>query len=407
MGNEGVAEMKQVVKETIKYMWRSEKNRLFMGLTTALVLLYTLFVVPNLSSEHEINIEDMELEMMGNVVQFEEALDAGLIVPSSLTGTTAYSSLRQDYVAQREVLTALKQGDVRRYIATTYRPEADGSEEAGVEQIAAGLFGYDLEQPFQPAKNRAYLASNENLSFHTVHDRTSLQQVHLFLLGFGPILLLLGLIFLISDVHVKDRTLETQKVGHPLKWQTYTWVQAITALAFVVIFYLALAGVFILLNGLLHGFGTLELPIGYYNAFYERGVENLANFQIQSIGWFFIRALPYLVLLGYLFARINTLLSLWTKQSVVTMAIGMFILLFQFVYYGSEATELLGIDITNFPQTYFDFGKIITGRFEYQVGEAFPNLFTHGLLVLLVTIILIEAFIYLSSKKITRQEFVS
>lgn len=398
--------MIQVVKETIKYMWRSEKNRLFMVITTGLVLLYTLFVVPNISGENEINIEDMERDMAGNVVQFEESLDAGLIIPSALTGTTAYNDLRREYVAQREVLTALKQGDVRRYISTMYRPNEEGEESAGIEQVASGLFGYELEQPFQQPKNNVYISEIEDLSFHTVHDRTSLQQIHLFLIGFGPILLLLGLVFLISDVHVKDRTLATQKVGHPVNWQKYIWIQALTALGFVTIFYLSLALLFILLNGLLYGFGSLDLPIGYYNAFYERGLYNLANFQIQTIGWFLIRALPYLLLLGYLFTRANTLFSLWAKQSVVTMAIGMFLVLFQFIYYGDDATQLLGLDITNFPQTYFDFGKILTGRFELQVGVAFPNLFTHGLLILGFTIVIIEIFIYLTSKKITRQVFV-
>lgn len=398
--------MKQVVKETTKYMWRSEKNRLFMLLATALVLLYTLFVVPNISGENEIKLEDMERDMMGNVVQFEEALETGLIVPSSLTGTTAYSNLRQEYVAQREVLTALEQGDVRRYITTSYRPDVDDEGSEGVEQLASGLFAYDLEQPYQQQKNNVYLSEIDNLSFHTVHERTSLQQVHLFLIGFGPILLLLGLIFMISDVHVKDRSLETQKVGHPVKWQKYTWVQSLTALGFTAVFYLALAGLFILLNGLLHGFGSFDLPVGYYNAFYERGLENPVNFQIQTIGWFLIRALPYLLFLGYLFTRVNTLFSLWTKQSVVTMAMGMFLVLFQFIYYGNDAIELLGMDITNFPQTFFDFGKIITGRFEYQVGVAFPKLLTHGLLVLGLTIVLVEVFIYLTTKKVTRQVFI-
>lgn len=388
-------------------MWRSEKNRLFMGITTALVILYTLFVVPNLSSEQEINIDHLEREMAGNVVQFEDALDRGLIVPSTLTGTTAYSNLRREYVAQREVLTALKQGDVRRYIGTSYRPNESGAENEGVEQIASSLFGYALEEPFQPQKNHVYMNEVEHLSFHTVHDRTSFQQIHLFFIGFGPIILLLGLIFLISDVHVKDRALETQKVGNPMKWQRYMWVQALTALGFVTGFYLLLATVFILLNGLLYGFGSLELPIGFYNAGYERGLMNIANFQIQTIGWFFIRALPYLVLLGYLFARMNTLFSLWTKQSVVTMALSMFLVLFQFIYYGSDATELLGLDITNFPQTYFDFGKILTGRFELQVGLELPGLASHGLLVLGVTIAIVEGILYMSSKKITRQKFVS
>ncbi len=399
--------MKQVVKETVKYMWRSEKNRLFMTITTALVLLYTFLVVPNLSSEQEINIEHLERDLAGNVVQFEDSLDQGLIVPSALTGTTAYNNLRREYVAQREVLTALKQGDVRRYISTSYRPSYTADESGGIEQMASSLLGYEMEQPFQQQKNAFYVNEVENLSFHTVHDRTSLQQIHLFLIGFGPILLLIGLIFMISDIHVKDRSLETQKVGHPLKWQTYTWVQAVVALGFVTLFYTGLALVFILLNGVLHGFGSFALPVGFYHAGFERGVMNVANFQIRSISWFFIQALPYLVLLGYLFARLNTLLSLWTKQSVVTMALGMFLVLFQFIYYGTDATELLGIDITHFPQTYFDFGKVVTGRFEWQTGLEIPHLIAHGLLVLGLTIAFVEAAVYFSSKTMTRQKFVS
>lgn len=399
--------MKQVIKETTKYMWRNEKNRLFMVITTALVLLYALFVVPNLSSEDEMNIENLERDLSGNVVQFEGSLNDGLIVPSALTGTTSYSQLRREYVAQREVLTALKQGDVRRYISTSYRPNSEGAGNEGVEQIASSVFGYELEEPFQQQKNSVYINEVEDLSFHTVHDRTSLQQLHLFLIGFGPILLLLGLIFLISDVHVKDRSLETQKVGNPMSWQKYSWLQALTALGFVFIFYLFLAALFVLVNGALHGFGSFNLPIGFYNAGYERGLMNLANFQVQTIGWFLIRALPYLVLLGYLFTRINTLFSLWTKQAVVTMALGMFLVLFQFIYYGSDSSELLGMEIKNFPQTYFDFGKILTGRFELQIAEVIPELFSQGLIVLGLTIAIVEIAIYLSTKKITRQKFVS
>ena len=95
--------MTQVIRETVKYMWRSEKNRLFMALTTALVLIYSLFLVPKISGDVEVDIEMMEREMTGNVIQFEEALDEGLIVPNVLTGTTAYDQWRRESVAQREL----------------------------------------------------------------------------------------------------------------------------------------------------------------------------------------------------------------------------------------------------------------------------------------------------------------
>ena len=111
-----------IITETVKYMWRSEKNRLFMTLTTALVLIYSLFIVPKISGDNEVDIEMMEREMTGNVIQFEESLEEGLIVPNVLTGTTAYDQWRREAVAQRELLTALKRGDVKRYIEIDYRP---------------------------------------------------------------------------------------------------------------------------------------------------------------------------------------------------------------------------------------------------------------------------------------------
>jgi len=400
--------MTQVITETVKYMWRSEKNRLFMVLTTALVLIYSFFLVPKISGEDEVDIEMLEREMTGNVVQFEEALDEGLIVPNVLTGTTAYDQWRRESVAQRELLTALKQGDVKRYIAIDYRPTTATEQEAsGLEQFAFNILGYELEQPYQAVKNKAYHDEVEPLSFHIVHDRTSLQQIHLFLIGLGPVLLLLGLVFLISDVHVKDRSLQTQKIGVPMSWQKYTFTQALTAFSFVGIFYLFLFGLFFLVNGLLYGFGSFDLPIGSYDPNFEMGFLNQDNYQVESLGGFLLQTIPYLFLLGYLFTRLNTLLSLWTKQSVVTMVLGMFLILFQTLYYGSNSVELAKLDLSNFPQTYIDFGKVLTGRLEQHQLVAIPNLYTKGLIVLGITIFITEAFIYGSSKIITRQKFMS
>lgn len=291
------------IKETVKYMWRSEKNRLFMILTIILVFLYSLVILPNISGDNEIDLDAFEREMNGNIVQFEDALDAGLIIPNMLTGTSSYSEQRKEYVAQRELLTALKQGDARRYIAIDYRPNSsEVSEVKGLEQIAYNVLGYEEEQPYQNQKNQAYLNQVNDLSFHLVHDRTSLQQIHLFLIGLGPVVLLLGLIFLINDVHIKDRSLKTQKIAHPLKWQKYLLVQALTALTFAGLFYLILVGIFILGNGILYGFGSFGLPIGFHKAFFENGHMNLDNYQVQTIGWFLIRAFPFMMLLAYLYA---------------------------------------------------------------------------------------------------------
>lgn len=396
------------IKETIQYMWRSEKNRLFMMVTTGLVLMYSLFILPNISGEAEIELDTFEREMNGNVVQFEDALDAGLILPNMLTGTSAYSMQRNEYVTQRELLTALRQGDARRYIEINYLPPTNKElEEQGLEQLAYSIFGYKEEQPYQQQKNQAYLEEEEDISFHLIHDRTSLQQVYLFLIGLGPILLLIGLIFLISDIHAKDRSLKTQKIAQPINWQKYLLVQSLTGLGFVGVFYLSLLALFLLLNGILYGFGSFSLPIGYHEAFFDQGYMNLDNYQVKTIGWFMVRSLPFVLLLAYLFTRLNTLLSLLTRHGVVTMVVGIFTVLFQFIYYGADYARLARVNITYLPQTYIDFGSIITGRFEFKMLEAIPTLYSRGLFVLFGSILVVELLTYLTSKKITRQVFVS
>src|SRR5699024_6955103 len=152
--------------------------------------------------------------------QFEDALEKGLIVPNVLTGTTAYDQWRREAVAQRELLTALKRGDVKRYIEIDYRPStATEKEVSGLEQLVFNVFGYELEQPYQTEKYKAYYHTIDCVSCHIVHHQTSLQQIHLFLIGLAPVLVLLRAVFLISDVHLTARSFQTQKIGIPLSWQ--------------------------------------------------------------------------------------------------------------------------------------------------------------------------------------------
>lgn len=398
--------MKQVINETFQYMWRSEKNRLFMFMMTVITLAYSLFVLPNISGENEVDLKDLEREMSGNVVQYEEALEKGLIVPSALTGTTSYFQERTSYVKQRQLLTALEHGDAKRYISINYRPEnRTSSQTQSMSQFANRVFAYQEEQPYQQQKYNHYIEEIDNLSFHTVHERTSLQQLHLFLIGLGPILLLIGLIFLISDVHTKDLDLTTMKLGVPMKWQKYLLIQGLSAWAFVGLFYLFLCSVFFIVTGLQFGFGSLSLPVGQFQ-FIEPGSLNPANYQLMSIGQFLFRAFPYLLLFGYLMVRLNTFLSIWTKNSIITMFTGIFMIVSQKIYYSNEFLQQTKMDHRYFPQTYIEFGKILTGRFEQITEIDQPTIWIQGLIILLVTIFITELLVYLSSKKMHRQKYV-
>ncbi|MEC6748287.1 hypothetical protein VXN63_06995 [Marinilactibacillus sp. XAAS-LB27] len=397
--------VREVVFETIKYMWRSKKNRLFMILTLGVMLAYSVVLLPNTAGLEEVDVQQLEREMLGNEQTYKDALVKGQTVPTVMTGTSAYEAARTEFLNQRQLLTALKQGDARRYLEIGYRP--DITERVMVQEsldLNVSVMGREAENVFQPLKNQAYIYEVEALSFHIVHDRTSLQQIHLFLIGLGPVLLCLGAIFMISDITVKDRKLTTQKAGVPMKWADYLFVQSITAMSFVLLFYLFSASIFFVINGLLYGFGTLSLPVGLFQFDQTNRSIYTSPLELFSIGQFLIRTVPFFLLILYLISKLNTIFSLLFKQEVVVLISGAFMILFQQLYYGVETTELLGINISWFPQTYLDFGKIVTGRVNEAMIEG--DFYMRGILVLSVTILIAEVLVYLTAKHITRQKFV-
>lgn len=389
------------MKETLVYMWRNKKNRLVMIVCLGALLLHSLIILPNTPGYDEVDIVQLEREMDSNRQTFEDRLDTGQTLPSFMTGTSAYEVARNNYVNQRELLVALRTGDARRYLQIPYRPVVENPEET---ESSFSVLGREKEEFYQRGKTTYYINEVDPLSFHVIAERTSVQQAHLFLIGQGPFILIFLLLFMISDVVTKDRKLSTQKAGVPLNWFSYLFYQSITAVGFFVVFLAGLAGIFYLGNGLLHGFGSLSLPVGFFEAALpDEGFIN-SLYDVMPVGRFFLKMLPYLLLLLYGFTRINTLFSLLFKQDVVVLIASVFLLLFPQLYYGAGTTELLGIDLTFYPQTYYQFGDVATGRLAEAFRMYIPEY--RGIIVLIVTIFIIEGLNFLAAKAITRQQFI-
>ncbi len=395
---------KQVVGETWKYMWRNKKNRLVMMLCVGMVLIHSLLILPHMPAFDEVDIDQLQREMSSNRQTFEDQLESGQTLSSLFTGTSAYQVARNDYVSQRELLSALNTGNARRYLEIGYRPiEENASLEP--EGFNLAILGSEKEEPFRPMKNQIYINQVDPLNFHHIHERTSLQQFHLFLIGWGPYLLIFLLLFMISDVVTKDRKLTTQKIGVSQNWFGYLFVQSVAALGFVVLFLAGLTILFYLVNGIQYGFGFGSLPAGFFEVAAEGEPFHHSLMTTMPLSTFFTRGLPFAILLLYGFTRLNTLFSLILKQDVVVLIASTFTLLFSLLYYGDETTELLGIDLSWFPQTYFHFGDFVTGYTEANIQAPIP--YTRGLIVLGVTIVVIEAVTYLMTKINTRQKFLA
>ncbi|MFC6463653.1 hypothetical protein ACFP65_01355 [Marinilactibacillus sp. GCM10026970] len=146
--------VREVVFETIKYMWRSKKNRLFMILTLGVMLVYSIVLLPNTAGLEEVDVQQLERELLGNEQTYKDALLKGQTVPAVMTGTSAYEAARTEFLNQRQLLTALKQGDARRYLEINYRP--DITERVTVQDsldLNVPVMGREAENVFQPLKN--------------------------------------------------------------------------------------------------------------------------------------------------------------------------------------------------------------------------------------------------------------
>lgn len=392
---------KQVVNETLKYMWRNKKNRLIMILCIGMVLLHSFLILPNITTPDEVDIDLLEREISSNVQTFEDRLESGQTITSLFTGTSAYQEARNEYANQRELLSALRTGDARRYLEISYRPPVE-NDDLEPEGFNLSILGQDFNRSM---KNQVYINQVDPLSFHHIHEQTSLQQLHLFFIGWGPYILIFLLLFMISDVVTKDRKLTTQKIGVSQNWFKYLFIQSLAALGFVTLFLTALGGLFYVVNGIQYGFGFGSLPAGYFKIAPEGSPFHHSLWLTMPLSTFFLRALPFAAVLLYGFTRLNTLFSLILKQDVVVLIASTFTLLFSLLYYGEETTELLGIDLTWFPQTYFHFGHFVTGMVEATIETPIP--YSRGLIVLCVTVLIIEAFTYLVTRFITRQKFLA
>jgi len=378
--------MRQTSLETIKYMWRNAKNRLFMVILTLLMLIYVFLFAPDFNQQFDVDMNSLENELVGNITQAQHAKEEGWLEPSIMTSTTTYHEQTQAYGRQRALYTTLKQGDIYRYLDNHFAGGEPQDEEIGVKSLFYSLFGID---PIYHKQQR-YVNEVENLNFHIVHEITSLQQLHLFFLGAGPLILLTGLAFMISDVHTKDRNLPSQKLGIPLSWQKNLLSQSLAALSFVLGFYIAFFALFYLVNGVLHGFGSFTLPI---------------STSLSTVGDFLLKSVPYILLLMFLFTRLNTLFSLWTKHPLITMTLLIFVIFSANIYIDSYTLAYHPFNFGLLPISYIHFGQIISGgHFLRPIIEGL-DVYTSGLIVLGLTIIITELLVYLSSKKMTRQHF--
>ena len=397
-----------VFLETFKKIYRNKKNRLIFLLAFLGIILYSFLYLPNVNNPLTIDMDELALETESAYGMKESRLDSGDIAVNSFTGIDTYSTAKYDYENNFMFYDALKKGDISRLFevkTTNYVPLC--TVEALNDYLERKHDGKFLEMDFERAiinSNLLTLSEIENPTTHEFNGKTGIQQLYSFFLTYGPLIILFITIFVASEVLVDDRKHHTLKAGQPLGWRTYIFYQSVSMFIIIVTGIAVLLTVFFLLISLLYGFGDLSLLNTHYayNDGYRAAEE---NFFAAPVTEFIMQSLILTAILLYLFIRLNALLSLLFRHDVIVMIAGFAIIAFNRLYSGGGEDKFLGIGAHLFPQNYFEFGKILSGR---QNFLTLSNNFTFdtALIVLFVTIIIIEIILGILAGFVTRQKFV-
>ena len=399
---------KIVFLETFKKIYRNKKNRLIFLLAFLGIILYSFLYLPNVNNPLTIDIDELALETEAAYGMKESRLDSGNIAVNSFTGIDTYSTAKYDYENNLMFYDAWKKGDISRLLevkSTNYVPvfTVDTLNDY-LERKHDGQF---LEMDFERAiinSNLLTLSDIDNPTTHEFNGKTGLQQLYSFFLTYGPLLILFITIFVASEVLVDDRKHHTLKAGQPLGWRKYIFYQSVSMFIIIMTGITLLLTVFFLLISLLYGFGDLSLLNTHYayNDGYRAAEE---NFSTAPVIEFIVQSLILTVILLYLFIRLNAVLSLVFRHDVIVMIAGFSIIAFNRLYSGGGEDKFLGIGAHIFPQNYFEFGNILSGR---QNFLTLSNNFTFdtALIVLVITIIIIEIILGILAGLVTRQKFV-
>jgi hypothetical protein len=397
-----------------KMMMKNKKNLLFIIALVSLILTYALLVLPGKETPDSFNAEEMKLELKNLEAVTDGMISRGGTGYGGMTGTP-YANNVYALKVQSRMVHAFEDENFNRFIQL--RMEGFGfsamNEQRDWMLIANAPYpGIDQMRDSSLKSLRyqgylKYLKAGGPITYEMIEQKTATQTIVNFILGTTAFMVLFCAIYFSSDMMSKDRQHRSLLQGMPIGWYRLINVKSMVAFFYTL---LVLAGLFLLAVIILYiqnGFGSLKLsvPITLPSSQPDEYFGyRFAEFDTISIAKFLLMTLGFIPILVYLFIRLNAVLSLLFKNSWLVLMVSSVILFSERIYYSRTLTKLFGIDISNLPMTYFDFGRIISGEKQYLVHLESIT-FGKGIIVLLCTIAVLEVTLFIVSRVITKRRF--
>jgi hypothetical protein len=392
------------IKHEFMLMRKSKKNNMFIVFLAALMFSYCFIVLPNQETIDTIDVEELKVLVSDTAASQESREARGATGIIHFIGMSAYAQDEYKNKVRNAMVHAYDNEEYTRYLRFK------------ILNIDPMVFMEDKtlfpNSPF-PGKDRSnllhqlhlrydsYLTSNLPISKEIIEQKTALQVLSNLLIGPMTYLILFCAIYFGSDVLVRDRKNQTILQGVPLSWYRLINLKTFVAFSYTMLVLLALFIVGMAALTFQNGFGYFGIQIPTL----VPGEEiDFMDSEMISIGRFLLFALGFIPILVYLFTRLNMVLSLVLKNEWLVLLVSSLILFSESIYFTRTLREIGGIEISSFPQTYFAFGKVITGMKNFLVNLDTIT-YSKGYLLFIIAIVIIELLLVLVSRIVNKQRF--
>lgn len=295
---------------------------------------------------------------------------------SSMTQRSYFADISYYLSLQSKMLRAFEERDYWRYIILREHYLYSGKYWESLSDESK-LF----EDSPSPYKDRAhyfdkkqlvyehFIKDDVSVTLHMIEGKTALQTLQHALTNFVIYLIIFCAIYFSNNILVRDRENISVLQGVPINWYRFINTKTIAAFVYTTVVLIIFMLLATSLLSMTYGFGTWSFKVPIMTGLNEE--HFYYEYDMMPIATFLIIAFIFISILIYLFTRLNMIFSLLFKNEWVVLFMSSLILLSETYYFARDKRELLGFDLSYFPQTYFDFGN---RRRTFQMKSRFCNI---------------------------------
>lgn len=385
---------------------RSRRNIPFILFISVLLLSYCLILLPNEETKETYHPDEVK-EYLANLEVEQEFREAkGNTGINIMTGMPVHAMNAYYYRLNHALLTAYEDKNYPRFLyLRNFSLLGNEYEYTSDENLFAlsPFPGKDRSHLYKQTMMRYedYLTNDYPITYGLMYEKTGLQALQKFLQTNGILFILFCAIFFSSDILSRDRKNKSVLQGVPLSWYRQLNLKSLSAFFYSLLVTIGILIVGVIVMSLQFGFGYFDLHVPIMIA---QETFTLEDYDVMSIASFLGKTLIAVPLFVYLFIRLNVILGLLFKNEWLVLLVSSLLLFSDRLFVSRTTRELFGRDISFFPQTYFDFGKIVNGDKSFLLNTETIT-YMKGIVVLLVTIAVIELMLFILSKIINKRRF--